>query len=135
MLFSILRPMSFILILSFLSLNITVPTAQARMIGTNEVIAEQQDAEHRAKLDNFLAREDVKQIMTQYGVDSIEAQKRVDSLTNEELAKIANTMDTLPAGSGAVGAVVGAALLVFLVLLLTDILGMTHVFPFVTPQR
>lgn len=135
MLMKMLRPVGFVLILSFLTLNFTVPTAQARMIGTNDVIAEQQNAEHRAKVDAFMAREDVKQVMTQYGVDPIEAQKRVDSLTNEELIKVANAMDELPAGGSAVGVIVGAALLVFLVLLLTDLLGMTHVFPFVTPQR
>lgn len=135
MLMKTLRPVSFVLIISFLMLNVTVPTAQARMIGTHEVIAEQQNTEHRAKVDHFLAREDVKQIMTQYGVDPIEAQKRVDSLTNDELAKVVNAMDQLPAGGSAVGVIVGAALIVFLVLLLTDILGMTHVFPFVTPQR
>ena len=56
MLMKMLRPVGFVLILSFLTLNFTVPTAQARMIGTNDVIAEQQHAEHRAKVDAFMAR-------------------------------------------------------------------------------
>ena len=135
MLMKTLRPVSFVLIFSFLMLNITVPTAQARMIGTHEVIAEQQDTEHRAKVDHFLAREDVKQIMTQYGVDPAEAQHRVDSLSNEELAEFASSIDQLPAGGSAVGTIVGAAVLVFVILLITDILGFTNVFSFVNPQR
>ena len=48
---------------------------------------------------------------------------------------VVDRLDQLPAGGGAVGAVVGAALLVFLILLLTDILGFTDVFPFVKKQR
>ena len=36
----------------------------------------------------------------------------------------------MPAGGDGIGALVGAAVLIFLVLLLTDILGFTHVFPF-----
>jgi hypothetical protein len=41
----------------------------------------------------------------------------------------------LPAGGSAVGAIVGAAVLIFVILLITDILGFTNVFSFVNPQR
>jgi hypothetical protein len=135
MLTKMIRPVSFFLLFSFLLLDFTVHTAQAQIVGTNTVIAGQQDAAHRVQITSFLAREDVKQVMVQYGVDTVEAQKRVDSLSSAELIKIANSMEQLPAGGDGIGAIVGAAVLVFLVLLLTDILGFTHVFPFVTPQR
>ena len=46
----------------------------------------------------------------------------------ELAAKIAGKLDMLPAGEGVVGAVIGAALIIFLVLLVTDLLGMTSVF-------
>jgi hypothetical protein len=59
----------------------------------------------------------------------------VASLSPAELTQMANSMDQLPAGSGGVGAVVGAAVFVFVVLLITDLLGLTHVFPFVNAQR
>ncbi len=135
MLKKIMRPVSFFLVFSFLLLSFNVPTAQAKMVGTSAVIAGQQETSQRAQAASFLAREDVKQIMTQYGVDPVEAQKRIDSLSSEELSKVASTMDQLPAGGSAVGAVVGAALIVFVILLITDILGFTHVFSFVNPQR
>jgi len=105
------------------------------MIGTDAVIAGQQVADQRAQVADFMAREDVKQIMTQYGVDPVEAQQRVDSLSNEELAHLANSIDQLPAGGSAVGVIVGAALLVFIILLITDLVGLTHVFPFVNHQK
>jgi len=44
-------------------------------------------------------------------------------------------MDQLPAGGSAIGTIVGAAVLIFLVLLITDILGFTHVFSFVNHPR
>ena len=135
MLKKMIRPVSFFLVFSFLLLDFTVHTAQAQMVGTNAVIAGQQDAANRAQVATFLAREDVKQIMTQHGVDTVEAQKRVDSLSSAELTKIANSMEQLPAGGDGLGAIVGAAVLIFLVLLITDILGFTHVFSFVNPQR
>ncbi len=135
MLKKMIRPVSFFLVFSFLLLDFTVHTAQAQMVGTNAVIAGQQDAANRAQVATFLAREDVKQVMTQHGVDTVEAQKRVDSLSSAELTKIANSMEQLPAGGDGIGAIVGAAVLIFLVLLITDILGFTHVFSFVNPQR
>jgi hypothetical protein len=135
MLKKMIRPVSFFLVFSFLLLNFTVHTAQAQMVGTNDVISGQQEAANRAQVSIFLAREDVKQVMTQYGVDAVEAQKRVDSLSGPELSKIVNSMEQLPAGGGAVGAIVGAAVLIFVILLITDILGFTNVFSFVNPQR
>jgi len=135
MLKKMLRPVGFFLVFSFLLLNFNVPTAQAKMVGTNAVIADQQVVDQRAQVADFLASEDVKQIMTQYGVDPVEAQLRVDSLSNDELANIANSIDQLPAGEGGVGAVVGAAVLIFLILLITDLIGLTHVYPFVNHSR
>jgi hypothetical protein len=116
-------------------LNFNVPRVQAKMLGTDDVLLEQQNADHKAEVAKFMARDDVKEIMTQHGVDPAEAQKRVDSLSNDELAKLANSIDQLPAGGSAVGVIVGAALLIFLVLLITDILGLTNVFPFVVHKR
>lgn len=131
----LMRPVSLLLVVSFCLLNFNVPNAQAKMVGTDVVIAGQQAADQRARVADFMAREDVKQIMTQYGVDPIEAQQRVDSLSNEELANLANSIDQLPAGGSAVGVIVGAALLVFIILLITDLVGLTHVFPFVNHPR
>ncbi|MFP6758617.1 MAG: PA2779 family protein [Alphaproteobacteria bacterium] len=83
------------------------------------------------KVETFLAREDVKGQLVVLGVDPSEAAVRVASLTDSELAQIAGRLDELPAGEGAVGAIVGAIVLIFLVLLVTDLLVLTDVFPFV----
>ena len=135
MLKKFMRPVSLLLVVSFCLLNFNVPNAQAKMVGTDTIIAEQQALDQQAQVADFMAREDVKQIMTQYGVDPVEAQQRVDSLSDEELASLASSIDQLPAGAGAVGAVVGAVVLIFLVLLVTDLVGLTHVFPFVNHSR
>ena len=135
MLKSVIRPVSILLVLSFIMLNFHVPNVQAKMLGTTEVILEQKSFEHKAEVANFLARDDVKEIMIQHGVDPLEAQQRVDSLSNDELARLANSIDQLPAGGSAVGVIVGAALLVFLVLLVTDLVGLTNVYPFVVHKR
>ena len=135
MLKKLMRPVSLLLVVSFCLLNFNVPNAQAKMVGTEAMIAEQQVLDQQAQVSDFMAREDVRQIMTQYGVDPVEAQQRVDSLSDEELAKLASSIDQLPAGSGGIGAIVGAAVLIFLILLITDLVGLTHVYPFVNHSR
>ena len=129
------RQVSFLLVVSFCLLNFNVPKAQAQMVSTDAVIAEQQALAQRAQVSAFMSREDVRQVLIQYGIDPDEAQQRVDSLTTEEVAGIASSIDQLPAGGDGLGVIVGAAVLIFLVLLITDILGFTHVFSFVNHQR
>ena len=135
MLQKMIKPVSFFLVFSFLLLDFSVQAAKAQMIDTNTVIAEQKEETSRERITAFLGRDDVRQVMVQHGVDAVEAQKRVASLSDAELAKISQAMEQLPAGGDAVGAIIGASVLIFLVLLITDILGLTDIFPFVNPQR
>lgn len=55
----------------------------------------------------------------------------MDSLTDAEALMQSRHIESTPAGGSAVGIVVGAILLVFLMLLITDLAGLTDVFPFV----
>jgi hypothetical protein len=123
----IARPVAIISILCFLSLGISLPAARAEMIGTESVINAQRLEQHRDRLIELLQREEVRTALIVRGVDPLEAQARVAGLTDAEVQSLANDIDQLPAGGGALG----LAVLVFLVLLLTDILGYTDIFPFV----
>ncbi len=127
----VIRPVSLLLVFSFLMLNFSVQTAQARMIDTSTVISTQEDAADRERVVTFLEREDVKQVMLQHGVEAVEAQQRVASLSDSEIEQLLSQIDRLPAGGDAVSSIVGAAVFIFIVLLITDLLGLTHVFSFV----
>ncbi len=105
--------------------------ARAEMVATDQVIEETSVADDRTRVMDFVLREDFRQQLTMLGVEPEEAARRVASLSDEEIQQIAGRLDELPAGQSAVGAIAGAALLIFLVLLLTDLLGFTDVFPFV----
>ena len=127
----IAKPLSLFLIFSFMLLDFTAITAKAGLIGTEAVINTLQGETSRSRITNFLDRQDVQKSFLEKGTDPIQAKKRVASLTDQEVSQICEVLDQLPAGGDGVGTVVGAVVLVFLVLLLTDILGLTHVFPFV----
>ena len=107
--------------------------AQAKMVSTDQVLEQTDPDSDRDKVKNFLLREDVRDELVALGIDPKEAESRVASLSDEEIQQIAGRIDELPAGEG-LGAVVGAILIILLVLLITDLLGLTDVFPFVNKK-
>ena len=110
---------------------VPVNVAQAAMVSTDQVFERQSVADQRGRIIDLLRRADVRQQVAALGVDWDEATQRIAALSDDEIARIAGRLDELPAGQDAVGAVVGAALIIFLVLLVTDIVGLTDVFGFV----
>ena len=84
---------------------------------------------------SFLAREDVREQMQDLGVDPAEAEARVAAMSDAEVQELAGKLDNAKAGEGPLGAIVGAAVFVFVVLLITDILCFTDVFPFTKCAR
>lgn len=101
--------------------------ALAGIVSTEAVVA----SAERERLAGFLDRADVRERLQALGVDPAETKARVAALSDDEAAQLAARMDELPAG----GDVLGVALIVFLVLLFTDIMGYTKVFPFTRSVR
>lgn len=122
----LMRFSSHVVIVSMLSMSIWIPGAQASMVSGEQVIASQSAQHDRERLRSMFERADVREQMLARGVDASSAQVRIDALTDSEVASITGKLDSLPAG----GDVIDALIFVFLVLLITDILGFTKVFPF-----
>ena len=110
-----------------------VQTAQAAMIGTEQVAqastARSAD-DARSHLNEAFARADVQARLQALGVDSRDARERVAALTDDEARRLAGEIDKAPAGG-----IIEVILFVFFVLLVTDILGFTKVFPFTRSIR
>lgn len=120
-----------LVLFAFVFSTIPLPAAQAALVTTQDVVADGSAAQDLEKVRTFLSRDDVQRELQALGVDPEEAKQRVASLSDEELSRIAGHIGDDPAGQGAVEAIVGAALLIFIILLITDLLGWTDVFPFV----
>ena len=124
-----------LIIVSFSTLSIISAPAQATMIDTNEIFKQSQYDLSRKSINSLLDRSEVQNYLVAWGVSPEEAKARIDSLTDEEIENIASRIDRLPAGGDGLGAIVGAALLIFIILLITDILGYTDVFSFVRSNK
>jgi hypothetical protein len=118
------------LIVSITALGLPLP-ANAAMVPTDSAVT----ASVKDRVATLLERSDVRAQLQTLGVSPSEVKARVAAMSDDEAAQIAGKLDNLPAGGDAAGAIVGAAILVFIVLLITDILGLTHVFPFTRPIR
>jgi hypothetical protein len=105
-------------------------TAQAGIIATDEIMSPAATS-NRDRVNAFLAREDVSQAMLGQGVSALAATERVKAMSDAEVAQLAGRIDQAPAG----GEVLGILFTIFIVLLVTDILGFTKVFPFTRSVR
>ena len=102
-------------------------SVNAVMITGTDLVTQQQEQQDRDRLLQLLDRQEVKTALIERGVDPNMAAKRVASMTADEVRVMNQKIDELPAG----GDILSVAVLVFLVLLFTDIMGWTDVFPFV----
>lgn len=109
------RVLIFPLILAFLLSGFASQMAMADIVGTDTVLSEQAAAGvERIQLEALLDRDDVQEKLVEHGVDPVEAAERVAALTDEEVLKLAQNMDDLPAG----GATTLLLVLIILILLL-----------------
>jgi hypothetical protein len=121
------RLIASLLIVSIAGIGLPLP-AQAGIVSTDATLA----SAERDRIAAVLERADVRAQLEAYGVRAADVNARVAALTDEEAAQLAGKLDSLPAGGDGI---IGALLLIFVVLLITDILGLTKVFPFTKPIK
>lgn len=125
------KPISILVTILMLLLTLPYQTALAAMIETETVIDMDRGQEARAYLNSILVREDIQAMFRSQGIDPMEAKARINSLSNAEVMRLYDQIEQLPAGGSDLGIVLGTIAVIFIVLLVTDILGFTDVFTFV----
>ena len=122
--------MAWLLIATTCNLAQFIP-ANATLVATDQLVDAARVQEGRDRLNGFLARADVRSQLEQMGVNPSDAQARANAMTDEEIQGLSGKIDQLPAG----GDVLGVIVFIFVLLLITDILGLTKIFPFTRPIR
>ena len=132
------RDMQFLcIIMAVLMLIVSFPSqsVSAAMIGTETFVHSDRGQEARDQLLKLLAREEVQAALKTHGIDPMEAKSRIDALSDEEVIHIADQIDQLPAGAGVIEFLLITILVLFLVLVILDLTGVTDVFPFIKSQK
>lgn len=117
------------LFLSFSLIVLPLGQAQAAMIGNGQIIEEVQATLDRDAVLQILARDEAQQQLIALGVSPELVTQRVAQMTDQEVAQLNQHLKELPAG----GDVLGVLLVLFIVFIITDMLGATNIFPFVKP--
>ena len=130
-----LKPVGLFLAVFMVILSGPYQSATAALIGTESVINTDRAQNAREYLKSLLARQDVRNALVSQGIDPREAKNRIDSLTDEEATLVADQLQELPAGGDFFTTLLIVALIVFLVLLITDMTGYTDIFPFVKSNK
>jgi len=110
-------------------LGAQITPAYATMVSTPTVVQQTQHRIDRDQLMQMLERDSVQAKLRQLGVDPAAAKERVAAMTDEEVRLLNARIADMPAG----GDVLGVALVVFIVFIVTDMLGATDIFSFVHP--
>lgn len=119
--------LAMLVVVTMLASGVMLP-AQAAMIQTQDIAAQTTAAANKDRINQFLAQDNVREQLTKNGYAPAEISARIDALSGAEISQLAKQIDELPAAGVNV---LGVAAMIFLVLLFTDILGFTNIFPFV----
>lgn len=115
-----------LLISSILFISVQ-PAVNASIVSTTDLVYEQQSHLDRSTLLKSLERKDVQAVLINKGVDLESAKLRVAGMTDEEIRTLNGKINELPAG----GNVVGTIGFILIILLITDLVGITDVYSFI----
>ena len=112
------HPVAILMIILTLLLSVPYQAAFAALVETETMLDMSRGQEARETLKQFMARKDVRSTIVSQGVDPLEADARLNSLSDAEVIQLANQIDQLPAGGDVLGLLVTVLVLVILVLVI-----------------
>ena len=116
-------------VLSILALlSLQVAPLQAAIVDNSQLLSQSQQEVTKQYVLSELDRQDVQDQLVAMGVDTDDAKQRIQQMNDQELAQLAQDFEQMPAGGSGI---IGALVVIFVVLVVTDMLGATDVFGFV----
>jgi hypothetical protein len=112
------QPVAILMIILTMLLSVPYQAAFAALVETETMLDMSRGQEARETLKQFMVRNDVRSAIVSQGVDPLEADARLNSLSDAEVIQLADQIDQLPAGGDALGLLVTVLVVVILVLLI-----------------
>ena len=119
------------LALSLLLILAPMGQAQAAIIANAQLMDQVQLTNDKEVFLQTINRVEVQQQLLDMGVSTADIESRVNQMTQQEIAQLNQQINKLPAGSG----VLSFILVIFIVFVITDIIGATNIFSFIHPVR
>ncbi len=97
-------------------------TAVAALVDTETMLDMSRGQEARETLKQFMDRKNVRSAIVSQGVDPLEADARLNSLTDAEIIQLVDQIDQLPAGGDVLGFAIAVLVIVILVLVIIKLI-------------
>jgi hypothetical protein len=108
--------------------------AQAALVTTHQILNPSGNDAAREKVILFLERSDVQKQLVAMGVDPEQARARTASMTDQEIDRLADRIDQLPAGGGFFETALVITGIVALAFFITDLIGWTDIYKVVNKK-
>ena len=115
------------ILLSIAVFSLSFNSVHAARVSNEQLINHTQQFDARAQLIDTINRGDVKQHLITLGVEPEHVTSRINQMTADEIAQLNQQLESLPAG----GDLLGVLLVIFIVFVITDVIGATDIFPFI----
>jgi len=112
------QPIAILMIVLTLLLSVPYQAAFGALVGTETMLDMSRGQEARETLKQFMALEDVRTTIVSQGIDPLEADARLNSLSDAEVIQLADQIDQLPAGGDVLGLAIAVLVIVILVLVI-----------------
>ena len=109
-----------------ISLLVMSSNGHAGMVATPSLLAQGDSAEQL-----HYGRQQITDQLVELGVERATAVSRVAAMSDQQISEIGQSLEQLPAGADA-GSVI---LTLFIVFVITDVIGATDIFPFIKPVQ
>ncbi len=112
------QPVAIFMIILTMLLSVPYQSAVAALVETETMLDMSRGQEVRETLKQFMARKDIRSAIVSQGVDPLEADARLNSLTDAEVIQLADQIDQLPAGGDVLSLAIAVLVIVILVLVI-----------------
>lgn len=119
------KPLVFALIAGLLCLGFP-QGSMAGMIGTDSLIAAQERQGQIDRINDVLAKDNVRHQLIRFGVNPADAEARVASLSDSELLNLENSLNGLDKAGAGLVEVFGIVFIVILILELLNVTNLVH---------
>jgi ribosomal protein S8E len=103
-------------------------SVQAKIVSSASVMQSQQLVYNKQQIITLVNSQDIQQQLSNLGVSNKDALARIDAMTASELASFNEHLNDAEAGG-----ILGVIVTVLVVVLVTDLLGITDAYPFIRP--
>jgi len=124
------KRLSLILLPTFVWMTSLSAHVSAAMVSTESKIELTQQSLQRDQLLQLVQQQEARAALERFGVAPEHVEKRIASMTADELAQFNHQLESLPAGGNGI---IGVVLFIFVMLVVLDLLGATNIFPVIKP--